>query len=263
MAVGEPVTVAYATEDGTATAEVDYQAAGGRLTFPAESTAARQIEVRLRDDRVDEEAETFAVRLSDPHGATLAAVTVEPTALKVTEGATASYQVVLGSQPTGPVSVTATAAPEAAELTVDPDPLSFMPARWSVAQEVTVSVAQDSDAVADAPVQLLLTASGGYDRAAEPTVTVTVTVTVTIVEDDAATLAVAATHASEQAGRLRFRSHPEPGQRSARDRRLRHRRARRQRHRRTGLYAGQRHAALPGAVDRGAADRGHRARRYP
>ena len=38
VAGGTPVTVAYETEDGSAKAGADYQAAGGRLTFAAEST---------------------------------------------------------------------------------------------------------------------------------------------------------------------------------------------------------------------------------
>ena len=209
---GAAVTVAYDTEDGTARAEADYEAASGRLTFPAESTAAQRIEVRLLDDRIDESGETMTVRLSDPRGATVAAATatgtihdddaralaVEPPELYVTEGESASYEVTLGSRPTATVTVTVTAV-DAAELTIVPERLEFTPARWSDAQEVTLTATQDSDALADAPVELAHTASGGgYDGVAGPAVTAT------IVEDDVPTLAMAPAQASEQAGRIAF-----------------------------------------------------------
>ena len=127
------VTVAYETEDGTAKAGADYKAASGLLTFPAESTVAQPIDVRLLDDEVDESGETLTVRLSDPQGATLATATatgtiqdddaralaVEPPELYVTEGENASYKVRLGSRPTATVTVTVSAA-DAAELTIAP-----------------------------------------------------------------------------------------------------------------------------------------------
>ena len=209
-AAGEPVMVRYATEDGTATAGSDYAAASGRLTFAALSTAARTIVVTVRDDAVDERAETFTVRLSDAQGATLAvaaatgtiddddvrAVAVQPAALNVSEGGRASYTVVLGSRPTAPVTVTVAAA---SEVAVDPVALVFTPVGWGTEQTVTVSAAQDDDALADAPVALAHVASGG-DYAGAPEAVVQVT----IVEDDVATLAVTGARAVEGAGNLRF-----------------------------------------------------------
>ena len=70
-AAAEPVTVSYATVDGTATAGADYQSTSGTLTFAAESNEARQVEVPISDDQVDEGAETFTLQLSEPHGAML------------------------------------------------------------------------------------------------------------------------------------------------------------------------------------------------
>ena len=209
---GASVMVAYETEDGTAKAGADYQAASGRLTFPAESTLAQRIEVRLLNDEVDESAETLTVRLSDPRGATLAAATaagtihdddaralaVAPLELYVTEGAKKSYEVKLRSRPTAAVTVTVSAA-DAAELSIAPERLVFEPARWSEAQEVRLTAKQDDDALADAPVELAHTASGGgYEGVTGPTVTVT------IVEDDVPTLAMAPAQASEQAARIVF-----------------------------------------------------------
>ena len=66
-----PVTVAYATGDGTAAAGADYDAASGTLTFAAGETA-RTLRVSLRDDAAHEGDETLTLALSAPSGATLA-----------------------------------------------------------------------------------------------------------------------------------------------------------------------------------------------
>ena len=206
------VTVAWATEDGTAKAGTDYHAATGRLTFPPESSAAQQIEVRLIDDQVAEARETLTVRLSEPRGAPLVVATatgtiqddddptlgVGPSELFVTEGGSATYAVTLGSRPTASVTVTVT-APDAAELTVAPEQLVFTPEQWRDAREVTVTAAHDDDPLADAPVQLAHAASGGgYDGIAAPTVTVT------IVEDDSPVLAITPATAREPDGSMVF-----------------------------------------------------------
>ena len=113
------------------------------------------------------------------------------------EGATGSYLVGLGSQPTGSVTVTASVA--SSDLTIAPDRLVFTPSMWRVAQEVTISAARDADAVADAPVQINHSArGGGYDGILAGSVWVT------IVEADVATLAADPATASEQAGTMRF-----------------------------------------------------------
>ena len=57
------VGLRYATEDETATAEEDYKTTSGTLSFEA-GELAKQIRVPLIDDDVDEENETFLVRLS-------------------------------------------------------------------------------------------------------------------------------------------------------------------------------------------------------
>jgi len=66
------VAVAYETADGTATAGADYAAASGRLTFPAQSTAARTIAVSVNDDSLDEDTEMFSVTLGSAENAQLA-----------------------------------------------------------------------------------------------------------------------------------------------------------------------------------------------
>ena len=67
----QPVTVAYATADGTATAGSDYVAASGTLTIPAGQMTGT-ITVPVNGDRLAEPNETFVVNLSSPTGATIA-----------------------------------------------------------------------------------------------------------------------------------------------------------------------------------------------
>jgi hypothetical protein len=66
-----PVTVNYATADGTATAGSDYQAASGTLTF-APGETSKTVAVAVIGDRVFEANETFFVNLSGATNATLA-----------------------------------------------------------------------------------------------------------------------------------------------------------------------------------------------
>jgi chitinase len=67
----EPITVAYATGNDTATAGSDYQAASGTLTF-APGEMEKTITVPVKGDRLAEPSETFVVNLSNPTNATIA-----------------------------------------------------------------------------------------------------------------------------------------------------------------------------------------------
>ena len=64
----QPVTVAWATADGTATAAADYEAGSGTLTF-ALGERAHTLAVRVLDDVHNEGPETLTVTLSDAVGA--------------------------------------------------------------------------------------------------------------------------------------------------------------------------------------------------
>ena len=208
-AAGAAVSVQYATEDGTATAGTDYQATSGTLRFPSGSAAALPIQVIVNDDAVAEAAETVVVRLSNAQEATVAVATatgtitdddtralvVRPRQLTVVEGLSARYEVVLGSRPTGQVTVVLDDGPE---LAVEPDELVFGPGTWQVSQQVTVTAEQDEDSSADDPVLLRIAArGGGYDEVQE-------SVRVTIAEDDTTTLAVSGSRATERSGRMQF-----------------------------------------------------------
>jgi hypothetical protein len=66
-----PVSVNFATVDGTATAGSDYQATSGTLTIPAGQTSGT-ITVLVNGDRLPEANESFFVNLSGPTNATVA-----------------------------------------------------------------------------------------------------------------------------------------------------------------------------------------------
>jgi Calx-beta domain-containing protein len=66
-----PVTVNYATADGTALAGTNYVAASGTLTFPAGVTT-QTILIQTLDDGVADPTGSFTVTLSNPVGATIA-----------------------------------------------------------------------------------------------------------------------------------------------------------------------------------------------
>lgn len=91
VAASQPVTVSYATSDGSATAPADYAAASGMLTFrPGEK--AKAVPVTVVGDLLVEPNETFTVTLSSPVNASIAKATAtgtienDDTAVPVTAG---------------------------------------------------------------------------------------------------------------------------------------------------------------------------------
>jgi hypothetical protein len=69
-ASSQPITVAYATTAGTATAGSDYLAASGTLTFGPGETS-KTVTVLVNGDRLAEPNETFFVNLSSPTNASV------------------------------------------------------------------------------------------------------------------------------------------------------------------------------------------------
>jgi hypothetical protein len=67
----DPVSVDYATVDGSAEAPEDYTAASGTLTF-APGELSKQVTVAVAGDTLDEPHETYSVELANPVGATIA-----------------------------------------------------------------------------------------------------------------------------------------------------------------------------------------------
>jgi hypothetical protein len=91
-ASSQPVTVTYATADGTATAPADYAAANGTLTFNPGETS-KTIAVAVAADVAIEPDETMSITLSGTVGATIATgtatgrITNDDTQVPVTAGA--------------------------------------------------------------------------------------------------------------------------------------------------------------------------------
>jgi Calx-beta domain len=67
----DPVSVDYATADGSANAPDDYAASSGTLTF-APGELSKQVTVTVAGDTLDEPHETYTLNLSNPFDATIA-----------------------------------------------------------------------------------------------------------------------------------------------------------------------------------------------
>ena len=147
----------------------------------AANDAATLLHTASGGDYAGETAEV-AVTVTDDETAGL---TLSTTTLGVAEGADAEYTVRLASQPTATVTV-AISGTASTDLTLDATSLTFTTSTWNTAQTVTVSAAEDDDAVNDTAT-LLHTASGG-DYAGE-----TAEVAVTVTDDDTADLTLSTT----------------------------------------------------------------------
>ena len=73
-----PVSVQYATQNGTAVAPADYAAASGTLTF-APGETSKVVSVPVVGDALDEADETFSLVLSEPVNGTVATATAAAT----------------------------------------------------------------------------------------------------------------------------------------------------------------------------------------
>ncbi|MDE0117597.1 MAG: hypothetical protein OXT07_13400, partial [bacterium] len=132
-----------------------------------------------------------AVSVVDDDGA---GVTVSQTAVVVSENlGTATYSVVLGSEPTA--AVTVAVASGGAAATVSPVSLTFQPAAWNTPQTVTVTGVDDSvDNPGDERVVTVAHAASSSDAAYNGTPVAPVSVTV--VDDDGAGVNVSEAHVS-------------------------------------------------------------------
>ena len=156
----QTVTVDYDTANESATAGADYTASSGTLTF-APGDTGKTVTVMITDDDIDEDNETLKVNLTNPSNANItsgsetgtvtiqdddtAGVTVSETALSIDEGGSASYTVVLDTQPTHSVTVTIN-DPSNTDVTADPASLTFTSEDWDDEQTVTVSAGEDAGA---------------------------------------------------------------------------------------------------------------------
>ena len=133
------------------------------LTFTANDWSTEQrVTVRAaQDDDVMDESATLSHEVSGYGAVTTAdavtvnvdddddtaGVTITPTALAVDEGSTESYTVVLESSPVGTVTITPGSSNP--KVSVSPASLSFGAGNWDSPRTVTVSAAEDDDAIDD------------------------------------------------------------------------------------------------------------------
>ena len=101
-------------------------------------------------------------------------VTLDKTSLDVEEGGSGAYTVVLASQPTGTVTVTIGGATGDVSVNDNDPDLEFTASTWNAAQTVTVTAAQDNDAINDEVTLTHTVAGGGYDGVEVADVAVTV-----------------------------------------------------------------------------------------
>ena len=190
-----PLTV---TDQGGAGAD-DYSGipASRTLTFNA-GDREKTFTFSAADDSIDDDGESVKFGIGTPlpnivkRGSTseatvsitdddTAGVTVNPTEVTVTEGGTTTYTVVLDSQPVGDVTVTVNDPTDNTDVTADPASITFTPTDWNVAETVTVSAAQDGDAV-DETATIIHTAASTADPAYHE---ISVSDVAVILEDDA------------------------------------------------------------------------------
>ena len=151
-------TVSYRV-GGTASSGADFTALAGALSMTG---GGGSLAVSILEDRLDEEAETIVLQLDGGSGYTVggrgsatitiadddrAGVSLSSGFVSVSEAAgdgnSASYAVVLESEPTADVSITVTSGDPAA-ATVSPSSLRFSPSTWAVSRKVTVRGVDDS-----------------------------------------------------------------------------------------------------------------------
>ena len=148
-----------------------------------DDTADESVTVTVTASGADYAGETAAVVVTVTDDDTPELV-VDLDSLDVNESGSGTFSVRLATQPshTDPVTVSVSSGDTSAAV-VPPGSLIFRASNWSVAQPVTVSGVDDTDA-RDESVTVTVTASGG-DYANE-----TATVAVTVIDDDTAGLVV-------------------------------------------------------------------------
>ena len=130
-----------------------------------------------------------------------AMVTISETSLEIVEGATATYTVVLDTEPAGDVTVTIGGATDndLNDLTPDKTSLTFTTTDWNTPQTVTVTAEQDDDAVDETVVNLTHNVSSTVDNAYDGTIVDSVSVTV--IDDDTVGVTVSPTAITVVGGR--------------------------------------------------------------
>ena len=155
---------------GAVTADTDvtlsHDISGGDYgSMPAEDVVVTVVDVPANQP-------TIQVGVSLPTG-----VSVSRETLTVPEGASNTYEVVLGHLPTGEVTVSVTVDDTANnDVTTEEESLAFTTANWNEPKTVTVLAAEDDDALAELDVTISHSVSGAnYEGVTAPGLTVSIT----------------------------------------------------------------------------------------
>ena len=217
VARAEPttLTVSVGASDDAAIAGADYVAVDNlSVTIPSGQTSGTAtFTFTPLEDFIDERVEAVSItgtsQVADiaVAGTTLSindnderGVRITPTAITAPEGGNATYMVELTSEPTGDVTVTPSLGSGDTDVTVSAA-LTFNATTWNVAQTVTVSAAQDSDAANDTAAIAHAVAGADYGASSvtaddvlvtvdDDETAVTLTVNPTAVDEDAAVASV-------------------------------------------------------------------------
>ena len=155
------VTIPITATDQDGASGDDYSGVPARVTFNSGDTEV-DITFSAASDNVDDDDESVKLTFGSlPDGVSAsgtteatvnitdddtAGVTVNPTSLTLDEGGTATYTVVLDTEPTGDVTVTIQDPTDNTDVIAGPASLAFTDQNWDTAQTVTVSAAQDDNA---------------------------------------------------------------------------------------------------------------------
>ena len=199
-----PVTVDWATSDGTAQAGTDYTAANGSLRFDT-GDESKTITVTVTGDDVDEPNETFTVTLSNAPSATITdatgagtitdddgppAVTLVLTPASIGEaGGKSTVTATLDRRSSAATTVTVTAAPVdpalASDYTLSGSQLTIAAGATTSTGEVTITAVDNDVDALDKMVTVSATAANDQGITAPQNVTLTIT------DDDAPALSIA------------------------------------------------------------------------
>ena len=158
------VIIPITTNEQDGASSNDYSPMPDNVTFQAGETEVI-LDFIARSDSLNDDGESVKLSLGSqlpdqvdpgtPDETTIsindddgASVKVTPTSLTITEGSSQGYTVVLTSQPTHDVTITVT-PPSNPDVSVNKTTLTFTADTWDDEQTVTVSVAHDTDALAE------------------------------------------------------------------------------------------------------------------
>ena len=177
----EPASLAFTAETWDMAQTVTVRAAEDSDALDDFETVTHAVTSDSAGEFVGLSVGSVAVTVNDNDAA---GVSVSPETLSVVEGSSAVYALVLDAEPSDDVTVDISGG---GDVTVEPASVSFTAATWDMAQSVTVSADEDSDALDDFETVTHAVASDSAGEFVELSVD---SVAVTVNDNDAAGVSV-------------------------------------------------------------------------